>query len=481
MKKTKGKMRMYSVILVLLLYSWQRNIISQTPDTNCLVKIGGVCLRGGVPGSQDNSVGTDTTTTTTSTTTTTGGDSTTTTAGKPWPTIVPTSPTQPPPPPEPEPQESGGMSQADKEILKWLLANDPNKPLERIGLHTKLVNALLNPPRVKEAIESLKQKLQNLDSQDPEDPEVKKIVKEFRTILKNEIARAKIRSIKNRKGKLPEIARAITPGLAPDKPIPPPAKPMITNPPRPTHTQPPAPPSTEEEIPPPPPSSEPPTTSPPPTSPPNTSPPQPDPVLQALLQLLQQLLQKQQQSANEPQEIKDLRALLNNASSKCKEEVGKKPGGTSLMSEITTLLGKNQWTDQEKERAKQLKTEFCSLGSSIPDCSNVCSGDSPPPQEDPFKNCRAGTTCSCSNSFANKICKAYTPNNLRANKDCESSITEKKYLDPVWFHVLLDSIKNQTPEQQNSVLQSAYNDFVKAVCTTACKQTALPPQKDVCP
>ncbi len=412
------------------------------------------------------------------TTTTTGSNPTSTTSGQPVPAINTTPSTQPPPPPPPnveQPQQEG-MHRADEEILKWLLANDPNKPLGRIGIHTKAVKALLNNPRIKEAVEALRHKLENLDSQDPSDPEVQKVVKEFRTLLKKAIAKAKLKSIKKRG--LPQIAKSITPGLPPDKPLPLPAKPIITNPHRVTITQPP-PPTPSVEIPPQETSS---TTSSSTTT--TTSqppgPPQPDPLVQQLIQLIMQLIQKQLQGQNIPQEIKDLQTVLQSATSKtgCIDGI-KNKGGTDTLNAINTLLGKQQWTDADKQEAKNLKERFCIFANQVTECQGVCSGEGTSPSEDPFKDCRVGTSsCTCTNEHAKKICKAYTPNYFSG---CESTITDKQYLDAVWFHRLLDSIKSLSQDEQNKRLEEAFDNFTKAVCTTDCKGRITILATEICP
>lgn len=395
--------------------------------------------------------------TTTSTTSTSSSSTTSTTAGKPVPEINPTPSVVAPPPPLTTPRSEAqekGLHKSDMNILKWLLANDPEKPLEGIGINTKILKPLLKNPQIREALEALRQKLQNLDSQDPNDPEVQKIVKEFRATLMRKIAEMRLRNIRKKKATTPPTQpKQIAVGQEPDRPLPLPAKPVIVPEYHPPAPPPPPPTPSTEEIPPPTPSSESSTTT--TTTTTQSAPAGPDPTLVALLALLQQLLNRQKQQQNAPQEIKDLADTLNKASAKCKEEIGKKSGGSSLLNEISTILGKNPPSDQDKERAKQLKTDFCNIANTIPDCSGVCDGG--PGPSNPLDACKTyNSSCdSCPNADAKTICEFYKNNTLE-NSSCKSKIGQ--YADAAWFNQFL------TTQPQASEITKKLEDMKQNVC-----------------
>lgn len=445
-------------------------ILGPTSSTQCLIPIGSSgCINIGIPipglpggggsggGGRPLLGNSSSTTTTSSTTSTSSSGGPLTTSGKPVPSIVPTPSTVPPPPPPAttEPKQEG-MSKNDMNILKWLLANEPDKPLEGIGIKTQIVKALLKIPQVREALEALRQKLQNLDSQDPNDPHVQKIVKDVRKTLMKQLARLKFKNIMNRKAKTPvSLPKNIAVGVAPGQPLPLPARPIIT-PEHKTVVTPstPPPPSTDNIIEPPPESSSTTTTTTTTTTTRGGGGGM-DPTAMMFWNLIQQLIQQKQNSDNLPQEIKELAEVLKKASEKCKEGIGKQPGGTSLLNEIKSILEKDKPTDSDKSRAKELKTEFCNMAANVSDCAGVCGGSSQP--SNPLEKCKTYTGCTeCPNSDAKIICQFYNNNILGgAGQDCKSNIGQ--YSDPAWFNQFLtgkpsdSEITTKKQEMKNTV------------------------------
>ncbi|MFN7181507.1 MAG: hypothetical protein ACK4NF_02365, partial [Planctomycetota bacterium] len=255
-------------------------------------------------------------------------------------------------------------------------------------------------------------------------------------------------------------------------------KPIVTNPPKHVVTQPPPPPPpppTDEISPP---SSDETTT----TSSTTTTTrgiPQPDPIQQAILQAILQILQKKLNemsgNSNLPQEIRDLKSALEKASQSCKEEVGKKPGGGLLLQAISELLNKTQWTDDDKSKAKKYLQDFCELATSVSQCSGVCSGGGgQQPPTNPYSGCYPGTTCSCNNTYAQNICKAYSPPISLQNQPACKDVNDK-YKTTTWFNELLQS----NPDE--NTIKSKFEEFKSAVCGVgSCRQVLVSANLNIC-